>query len=259
MSVQDSSAVRQHLPVSDGPAESGGEYLSNKGLYQASFAFAILTVLGWVAFILGMMGSPDTSGMDRVEAFLAVAQAGTPVLLYAWGGILGALFAIAPFIAMYQAFEREVGTVLLLPVAAAVIGSVLLAQSFTNGAASHLYTYAHAIEEASPAAAAQMVIAAEAALDNFEVMWDLSSFLAYGGRILWIAVLLLRSTATPKWLHVVGIIGGLAGFLWLADFVNIQLPFILLPINIVASLVWLVGVMVVLLRSDRLSVGMHGG
>ena len=98
-----------------------------------------------------------------------------------------------------------------------------------------------------------MMKAAQFAQDSIEVTWAIGSFLAYGGSIVWIAILLFRASRTPRWMNWAGIIGGLAGFIWIVRFIPVPAPqsvgIILLMMNIVLVMVWLVGLSIVLARS----------
>jgi len=95
--------------------------------------------------------------------------------------------------------------------------------------------------------------AAQLSQDNIEVTWVSGSFLAYEGSIVWIAILLFRASRMPRWMNWAGIIGGLAGFVWIVRFFPVPAPqsvgIIFLFINIVLVMVWLVGLSIALARS----------
>jgi hypothetical protein len=94
---------------------------------------------------------------------------------------------------------------------------------------------------------------AQTAADAIEVAWDVGSFLAYGLGSLWTALLLLRVVGVPRWINVLGIVGGLAGFFWIYDFVPIALPLpgVLGPVNILATIVWMIALAAVLARATE--------
>jgi hypothetical protein len=75
--------------------------------------------------------------------------------------------------------------------------------------------------------------------------------LAYGGPFVWLAILLFRSSRVLAWLNWVGIVGGLGGFVWIANFVPVPpLGPIPLLLNIVLGMAWLIGVTYILVRTN---------
>jgi hypothetical protein len=160
------------------------------------------------------MSLPDTSALGPAASILASVNSGWPVQLEIWGGILGALCTVPPFLAYYVGYGRK-APVLLIPVAFVVVGAVLVALAFMMDPASQAYTYAPVLAEKSAAEANQMAARSQIAVDAIEVAWDLGSFLAYGLGSLWAAILLLRVEGVPKWINVLGIAGGLALIVWM--------------------------------------------
>jgi hypothetical protein len=226
--------------------------MSNKSLYRAGLVFAILMSVSWIAYVIGGMSQPDTSDLGPAASILAIVESGWPATLAIWGGVLGSLFTIPAFLVYFVGFGRR-APVLLIPVAFVVVGAVFVALAFMMDAASLRYIYAPALAGKSAAEAGQFAFVARIAVDSIEVAWDVGSFLAYGFGSLWTAILLLRVAGVPKWINVVGIIGGLAGLAWMIDFVPFTLPLadIWLPINILAVIVWMIALSAVLARTDE--------
>ncbi len=227
--------------------------MSNKGLYKTGMVFAVLTALSWILFVIGSIGSSGSSG-GIVETY--IAQSGSAsLLMYTWGGILGSLFVVPIYLAFFQGFRYETGSVLAVPVTFAILGVVFLTMGFMVDTGSMIYYFGPAAAAAEGADAELIVKAGQLAQDSIEVTWAIGSFLAYGGSIVWIAILLFRSGRVQKWLNWFGVVGGLAGFVWLVRFLPISAPqslgFILIFINIILSIVWLVGLSLVLTRTPE--------
>lgn len=205
--------------------------------------FAILTGLSWVLFVIGSVMFPG--GEPSLQLYLT--QATSPALLmYNWGGTLGALLAIPVFLTFYVGFRKESGSVLMVPVVFSLVGSVFLAMGFMLDSGSHIYLFGPAMASASGAEAEAFLQAARFAQDSIEVTWSVGSFMAYGAPVIWMAILMLRSDRAPRWMNWAGIVAGLASFIWLGRFVPIPVPqtvgLLLLLVSIVAALVWMIGV-----------------
>ncbi len=228
--------------------------MSNKGLYQTGLVFAVLTAFGWILFVVGSMSFPQGEGAGALESYLALADS-SAVLLYTWGGVLGSLSVIPVFLAFFQGFRRETGSVLAVPVTFALVGVAFLTMGFMVDTGSLIYYFGPAVAAAEGPDVELMVKSAQLAQDSIEVTWAIGSFLAYGGSIVWMAILLLRASRAPRWINWAGIIGGLAGFVWTVRFVPVPAPqsagIILLLTNIVLVMVWLVGLSIVLARSGE--------
>lgn len=117
---------------------------------------------------------------------------------------------------------------------------------------SMIYYFGPTVESYSGTNADLVVQAAQGAQDSIEVI---GSFLAYGGPILWMALLFLRMSSSPRWLNWAGIVGGFAGFVWLLRFIPNSAPqsigLILLFLNIILTMIWLVGLSFSLARSGE--------
>ena len=228
--------------------------MSNKGLYQTGLVFTALTALGWILFVIGSMSFPQVEGAGVVEGYLARADSSAN-LLYTWGGVLGSLSVIPVFLAFFQGFRQETGSVLVVPVTFAVVGVAFLTMGFMVDTGSLIYYFGPAVAAAEGSDAELMVKAAQLAQDSIEVTWAIGSFLAYGGSVVWMAILLFRASRAPRWMNWAGIIGGLAGFVWLVRFIPVSAPqsagIIILLLNIVLTMVWLVGLSIVLTRSGE--------
>jgi hypothetical protein len=226
--------------------------MSNRGLYRTGLVFAVLMSLGWIAYVAGGMSRPDTSDLGPAASILALVESGWPVTLSIWGGVLGSLFTIPAFLVYFVGFGRK-APVLLIPVAFVVVGAIFVALAFMMDAGSLAYTYAPGLEGKSITDADQLAFVARIAVDAIEVTWDIGSFLAYGVGALWTAILLVRLAGVPKWVNIIGIIGGLAGLVWIADFLPFALPLasVWLPLNILAIMVWMIALSAVLARTSE--------
>ena len=226
--------------------------MSNKGLYKTGLLFSVLTAIGWLLFVIGMLTFPRGGTMGTVENFLVRANS-SAVLFYTWGGIIGSLCVVPVFLALYFGIRSETGSVLAVPLAFALIGVVFLTLGFMVDTGSMIYYFGPAISEMTSSEAELLMPAAQFAQDSIEVTWAIGSFLAYGGSIVWMAILLLRANWAAKWINWAGIIGGLAGFVWLVRFLPVPAPqiagIILLMLNIILVMVWLIGLSVVLVKS----------
>ena len=218
--------------------------MSDKGLYKTGLVFAVITAIGWLLFVVGSMTFPQVGELGSLERYFAVTDS-SAALMYTWGGIFGALCAVPIFLAFFQGFRNDTGSVLVVPVVFAIIGSAFLALGFMVDSGSHIYYFGPAVAAAQGAEAETMLKAAQLAQDSIEVTWAIGSFLAYGSSILWMAILFLRSPLASKWLNWVGIIGSLAGFVWLLRFIPVPAPqsvgIILLFVNILGTMIWLIG------------------
>ena len=225
--------------------------MSNKGLYRTGLVFALLTALSWVLFVIGSLAQTRGGELGPVEAYLEAANS-TGLLLYTWGGILGSILVIPVFLAFFQGFRHDTGSVLIVPVTLAIVGIVFLTLGFMVDTGSMIYQFNPLVSEASGQEAVQLVTAAQLAQDSIEVTWAIGSFLGYGGSIVWMAILFFRSSRVPRWLNWAGIVGGLAGFVWMVRFIPIPAPqsaaIVFILLNIVLGMVWLIGLSVVLDR-----------
>ena len=223
----------------------------NRGLYQTGLVFAILTALAWILFVVGLISSTQGQDAGLVEGYLASAESSAS-LMYLWGGILGSLFIIPVYLAMYLGFQREIGSVMLAPLAFAIVGVVFLTLGFMVDVGSGIYHFGPAVAQAEGQNAETMVLAAQLAQDSIEMTWAVGSFMAFGGPLVWIAILLFRSSRVPGWLNWIGIIGGLAGCAWILSWVPVPpVGPIPLMVNIVFSMVWFIGLSLVLVRSGE--------
>jgi hypothetical protein len=103
--------------------------MSNKGLYQTGLVFAVLTALGWILFVVGSMAFPQGEGTGALESYLARADS-SAALMYTWGGILGSLLVIPVFLALFQGFRRETGSILAVPITFAMVGVAFIKNGF---------------------------------------------------------------------------------------------------------------------------------
>lgn len=218
--------------------------MSNEGLFKTGLICAILTALSWTAFVYGMIASPKDP-IETLADLVAFAESGG-ALAYLWGGIFGSLLVIPVFLAIYQGFRQEIGSVLAVPASFGIVGAAMLALGFMVDSGSAAYQYPLDLAATEGADTETLIQAAQLAQNSIEMTWAVGSILAYGLAIVWIAILLLRSSRVPGWLNWVGIIGGAAGFVWAIRWVPLPAPqsvgIVLLLANIVLGMVWLIGV-----------------
>ena len=58
---------------------------------------------------------------------------------------------------------------------------------------------------------------------------------------LWMAILFLRTTDSPRWVNWLGIGAALAGIVWIFPFLRIPPNPILILLNIILGMIWLIG------------------
>jgi len=224
--------------------------VSNRGLYQAGLVFAMLTALAWALFVIGLVSAPSGQDAGPVAGYVADA-ASTGTILYLWGGVARWLCIVQVYLSICLGFARETGSVLLAPVGLALMGAAFLTLGFMVDTRSAVYTFAPVVAQADQLSAESTLVAAQFAQDSIEMTWSMGSFLAYGGPIVWIAILLFRSNRVPSWSNLAGVVAGLAGFVWILSWLPLPpagpIP---LLVNIVLGMVWFVGLALVLVRTD---------
>ncbi|MBT3187759.1 MAG: hypothetical protein HN736_09165 [Anaerolineae bacterium] len=224
--------------------------MSNKSMYKVGLTTAILSAFGWIAFILGSTGGPDYSTLSGLELFQAWNENRFGRLLYGWGGVFGALLSIPYFLSFHYAL-KETGSVRSVTTVAAVIGSVLAAFGFFKPL-TMVYAWVPAALEASPDALPMIEIAANYASGLFEVPWWIGSFLAYSLGVGLFAYYAFRTDTGPKWLNIVGILGGITGIIWLRYFFPVlyNWEFIGSILNILMIFIWSIGLSASLLKTE---------
>ena len=224
--------------------------MNDRGMSRTGVTFAVATAICWLLFVIGMATFPR--GATTVETYLAAA-ASPAIYLYTWGGVLGALLSIAVFVVFLSGFRGNTGQVLAVPIVFSIVGSAFLALGFMTDSGSHIYHFAPALAAESLQTATALLKPAQFAQDSIEVAWSVGSFLSYGGPVVWAAILILKSTSAPRWICWAGIIGGLAGFVWVLGFLPLGAPqimaIILVFINVVAVTTWLLGLSLYLVRA----------
>ena len=223
--------------------------MSNKGLYKVGLAAAILSTIGWIAFIAA--GNPDYSGISGRELFQMWQGNRFGWLLYGWGGVFGALLSIPYFLAFHYAL-KDTGAVRSVATTEAIIGSVLAAFGFFKPL-TMIYAWVPAALEASPDTLPIIEVTARYASDLFEVPWWIGSFLAYGLGVGLFAYYAWRNGIGPKWLNGVGLVGGLSGIIWLRYFFPILYTWELLGsiVNILTIMIWSIGLSAALVRQKE--------
>ena len=225
--------------------------MTKKGFYKIGLAAAILSTLGWVAFILA--GNPSYPGLSGRELFQAWQNDRIGWLMYGWGGVFGAMLSIPYFQVFRDALKDKVPASSMVTTTA-IIGSVLTAYGFF-AALVMIYAWVPAALDASPETLPMIGVVTEYAADVFEVPWWIGSFMVYCLGVGLMAYYALRTDTGPKWVNIVGIVGGLAGIIWLRYFFRALYAFELIGslINILAVTVWAIGLAVALLRAESRS------
>ena len=147
--------------------------MTNRNLYRIGLAAAILSTVGWLAYILGSTGSPDVSEIHGRMLFETYNDARSTYLLYGWGGIFGALLTIAYALSFHHATDNA-GSVRTLTTVAIVIGAVLTSLGFMKSL-TNIYYFDPAALEAGAAQMPQIEAAAKFAGYAFEVPWFLAA------------------------------------------------------------------------------------
>ena len=222
--------------------------MTNIGIYRTGLIAAIVSTLGWLAFIAA--GNPDYSDLSGREFFQAWQDQRFGWLLYGWGGVFGALLSI-PYFQAFQHALRDKVPASSVTATIAIIGCVLTAFGFF-AALVMVYAWVPAALEASPEALPTIEITTQYASDLFEVPWWIGSFMAYCLGVGLLAYHALRTGTGPKWINVVGILGGLAGIIWLRYFFPALYAWELIGslINILAVTVWAIGLSAAVLRAE---------
>jgi hypothetical protein len=154
--------------------------VNNKKLYRTALIAAVLSTLGWVAYILGSSGMPDLAAANDSSHYIAMIREARPaMLLFGWDGVTGTLFVIPYLVAFHEANE-EAGTIRSVPVLIAVIGVVFTAVGFMSNSPSPVYFMLPGTLEAGAESLPQMLIAMEFAADASEAGWWVGSFMVYG-------------------------------------------------------------------------------
>ena len=224
----------------------------NKDLYQAGLAAAIVSAVSWIAFVYGQLNLPTLSDIDDpLRWFQSIEDTRTFFMLYGWGGTLGTLLTV-PYILAFSKALKDRAPLVSMPVIYAFIGIPLTVLGFFKPLAA-LYTYVPMAAAAGPETLPFLKTASSVAVELYELPWNIGSFLLFGLGIGLIAYYAWRTATGPAWLNWVGIIGGIAGITWLASylpFLGMPLRLILIVVNILAIIIWSIGLSLVLVRQD---------
>ncbi|MBW1814743.1 MAG: hypothetical protein JRJ39_14050 [Deltaproteobacteria bacterium] len=226
--------------------------MTNKSFYKVALLAAILSAVSWIAFILGGMSKPALSEIsDPRQFFQTIQDTRTVWLMYGWGGIFGTLLSVPYVIAFYYAM-KDTGPGILLSIVIALIGATLTLFGFFSPLTT-LYYYLPVGLVATPESLPVFKAAAEVAVQVFEAPWFVGSFLIFGLGFGLIAYFGLRTSTGPNWLNVVGILAGLAGIIWLENFLPFLEPIgvILRLLNILLIFVWSIGLSAALVRQKE--------
>ena len=222
-----------------------------KGYYKIGLAAAILSTLGWVAFVLA--GNPSYAELSGRELFQAWQNDRIGWLMYGWGGVFGALLSI-PYFQVFQHALKDKVPASSVVTTIAIIGCVLTSFGFF-AALVMVYAWVPAALEASAEVMPTIETVTFYAADIFEVPWWVGSFMVYCLGVGFMAYYALRTGVGSQWVNIVGIIGGVSGIIWLRYFFRALYAFELIGslVNILAVTVWAIGLAVALVRAETKS------
>lgn len=226
--------------------------MSNKDFYRAGLVAAILSALSWFAFVYGQLNLPALSDIDDpLRWFETIEDTRTFFLLYGWGGTLGTLLTVPYILAIYKAINDQ-APLASVPVVYAFIGIPLTVLGFFKPLTA-IYTYAPMASTVGTDALPFLKTASSVTVEVYELPWNVGSFLLFGLGIGLIAYYAWRTATGPAWLNWIGIIGGIAGITWLAaylPFLGGPVRIIMIVVNILALIIWSIGLSLVLVRQD---------
>lgn len=222
-----------------------------KPLYRIAVISALLSAVSWIFYVIGSSGLPDLSVIsDPLGNFLALQESWGAYMMYSWGGVLGTLLCI-PYLFAFTIAMQDRGPVIWLVMITALVGAVFTVFGFFSPLTAMYIYLPHALE-ASADQLQVLKIASEVSGSVFEAPWFLGSFLIFGLGSGLLAYYGLRTATGPRWLSLVGIIGGLTGVVWLNLFLAFLRPIstILIILNILTIFIWSIGLSFALMRAD---------
>lgn len=226
--------------------------MSDKRLHQIGFAAALLSALCWFVYIYGQTSLPNLSNVDDAgQYFQTVQDNRMSYLLYGWSGVFGTLLLLPYLFAFYQALKAK-RPIALLGLFIASVGASLALIGFTKPLMLVYYFTPQGLA-ASPETVEMVKIAGEIAGNVVEISWNFGSFLIFGLGVGLFALHALRTSTGAAWINIVGIVGGLAGLVWLGNYAPIFEPLTtpLILTNILGIIVWSIALSAVLLRRDE--------
>lgn len=223
--------------------------MSNKILYRIGLIGATLATVSWAVFVYAQMSLPATSGIDDPQQFfLTIQEARTQFLLYGWSGVLGILFGL-PYLFAFSKAIVEKEPMIQLSLYFVLIGSTLAVFGFFKPL-TLVYEYVPMAMVTNPEMLPFLKTAVTASSEVMELPWNLGSLLLFGLGTGLFALHAWRVNVGPKWVNASGIIGGLAGIIWLQAYIPLLVPVatILIALNILAITIWAIGLSVSLVR-----------
>lgn len=218
-------------------------------LHQIGFASAILCAVSWAVYIVAQPATPDLTAVEAGRQYFRTIQENRlAFLLYGWSGVAGTLLLVGFLIPFRVALEAE-RPLVALGSASSLIGATLAVVGF-SAPLMLAYHFLPAGLAAGPESVETVRVAAAIAADVVEVSWNLGSFLVFGLAVFVFALEAFRAGVGPAWVNATGMAGGIAGLVWFQAYAPFLLP-IALPlilVNIVATLVWGIGLSAALLR-----------
>ena len=193
-----------------------------------------------------MTTASGLGSMVPEESLSALVETPTPVLLSGWLNIYGALLIAVAVIGIYRLMQK-VGWQLLVPVAVMELGVVILTVSYLVmlGGVYHLaplYEQGVSREALYGAEYLRKIV--------FEVSVVYGSWLTLGLSPTLFGAFGLKSTAIPKWISWVALIGGIVGMLvWLKGYPWQAERTALVFVNILGFAVWMIGAGVIMLKN----------
>ncbi|MCO5188764.1 MAG: hypothetical protein M9928_23670 [Anaerolineae bacterium] len=223
--------------------------MSNNNIYRVGLIAAILATVSWFVYVFAQMSTPAPSGIENPQQFFqTVQEARTVFLFYGWSGVWGILLGIPYLFAFYMAIVERAPMV-QLALLFVLIGSSLAIFGFFKPL-TLVYEYLPMATTTDPELLPFLKTAADAAGEVMELPWNLGSLLLFGLGSGLFAFYAWRASIGPKWANACGLIGGLAGIVWLQAYVPFLVPMatILIATNILAISIWAIGLSVSLVR-----------
>jgi hypothetical protein len=218
-------------------------------LYKVGLFSAVLSAICWMIYIWGGTGNPDLRIIEDPETFFhAIQNARISYLMYGWGGIFGTLLVI-PYLVAFYTSVKEKSSLGLIVLVISLVGIVLAMIGFMKPL-TLVYLIRPIGLNADPEFVKTMQIAVLVMGEVVEVGWFIGSFLVFGLGIGLFAFLALKLSIGPKWINVIGTIGGISGVIWLAIFFPFLETFgtLLRLFNILTIFIWSIGLSAALTR-----------
>lgn len=223
--------------------------MSNQNLFRIALIAAILATVSWVVYVYAQMSAPAVSGItDPQRFFQSIQDARTVNLLYGWSGVFGILLGLPYLFAFYRVIVMR-SQWIQLALIFVLIGSSLAIFGFFKPL-TLVYEYVPLALAADAEMLPYLKTAVDVSAEVMELPWNLGSFLLFGLGSGLFAFYAWRADVGQRWANFFGLIGGLAGIVWLQAYVPFLVPVatFLIATNIIAISVWALGLSASLLR-----------